>query len=97
VRTARGRSLDQLVEQLAELAAARRERSVAQVTAAAPLSAQQEERLAQVLTRIYGRTISVQVDVDPELVGGLVVRVGDEVIDGSVASKLAKAGQGLPA
>jgi len=97
VRTTRGRSLDQLVEQLAELAAARRERSVAHVTAAAPLSSQQEERLARILTGIYGRTMSVQVDVDPEVLGGLVVRVGDEVIDGSVASRLAKAAQGLPA
>ncbi|HWD01495.1 MAG TPA: F0F1 ATP synthase subunit delta [Amycolatopsis sp.] len=96
VRTTRGRGLDVVVEQLAELAAARRERSVALVTAAAPLSQQQEERLAQVLTRIYGRTMSVQVDVDPEVLGGLVVRVGDEVIDGTIAAKLAKAGQGLP-
>jgi F-type H+-transporting ATPase subunit delta len=97
VRTTRGRSLDTLVEQLAELAAARRERSVAQVSAAAPRSPAQEERLTQVLSRIYGRAISLQVVVDPELLGGLVVRVGDEVIDGSIASKLAKAGQGLPA
>jgi F-type H+-transporting ATPase subunit delta len=96
VRRPRGNSLDVLVEQLAELAAARREHSVAHVTAAAPLSSTQEERLAQVLTRVYGRTMSVQVDVDPDLLGGLVVRVGDEVIDGSVANRLAKASQGLP-
>ena len=96
VRYGRGRHLDQLVEQLAELAASRRQRSVAQVTAAAPLSAAQETRLVQVLSRIYGRTMSLQVDVDPELLGGLVVRVGDEVIDGSVASRMAKAEHGLP-
>jgi F-type H+-transporting ATPase subunit delta len=96
VRYSRGRHLDQVVEQLAELAASRRERSVAQVTAAAPLSAQQEQRLVQVLSRIYGRTMSLQVDVDPEVLGGLVVRVGDEVIDGSVASRMTKAEHGLP-
>lgn len=96
VRYGRGRHLDQQVEQLAELAAGRRERSVALVTAAAPLSAEQERRLVQVLSRIYGRTMSVQVDVDPEVLGGLVVRVGDEVIDGSVASRMAKAEHGLP-
>lgn len=97
VRVPRGRSLDVVVGHLAELAAARRQRTVAQVTAAAPLTAEQEERLAGVLSRIYGRTISVQVDVDPEILGGLLVRVGDEVIDGSVANRLAMAARGLPA
>lgn len=97
VRVPRGRSLDVEVMHLAELAAARRERTVAQVTAAAPLTPEQEQRLAAVLSRVYGRTISVQVDVDPEVLGGLVVRVGDEVIDGSVANRLATAARGLPA
>jgi F-type H+-transporting ATPase subunit delta len=96
VRTPRGRSLDVVVAQLAELAAERRQRTVAQVTAAAPLTEEQEDRLARVLSEIYSRTISVQVSVDPDVLGGLVVRVGDEVIDGSVASKLAQASRGLP-
>jgi F-type H+-transporting ATPase subunit delta len=97
VRVPRGRSLDVVAGQLAELAAARRERTVAQVTAAAPLTGEQEERLARVLSGIYRRTISVQVEVDPEVLGGLLVRVGDEVIDGSVANRLALAARGLPA
>ncbi|GLY65251.1 F0F1 ATP synthase subunit delta [Amycolatopsis taiwanensis] len=97
VRVPRGRSLDVVVGQLAELAAARRERTVAHVTAAAPLTAEQEDRLAGVLSQIYRRTISVQIEVDPEVLGGLVVRVGDEVIDGSIASRLAQAARGLPA
>jgi F-type H+-transporting ATPase subunit delta len=96
VRTPRGRGLDVMVAQLAELAAARRQRSVAQVTAAAPLTAEQEDRLARLLARIYGKTMSIQVVLDPEVVGGLVVRVGDEVIDGSIASRLAKAEHELP-
>ncbi|TNC22094.1 F0F1 ATP synthase subunit delta [Amycolatopsis alkalitolerans] len=96
VRAPRGQTLDVLITQLADLAAQRRQRTVAFVTASAPLTSAQEERLAQVLSRIYARTISVQVDVDPEVLGGLVVRVGDEVIDGSVASRLAYASRGLP-
>lgn len=95
VRLPRGRALDTLVEQLAELAAERRGRSVAHVTAAAPLSAEQERRLTEDLSRIYGRSIDVQVEVDPDLLGGLVIRVGDEVIDGSVAARLAEARQRL--
>jgi F-type H+-transporting ATPase subunit delta len=95
VRLPRGRLLDALVERLAELAAERRGRSVAQVTAAAPLSAEQERRLTEDLSRIYGRSIDVQVEVDPDVLGGLVIRVGDEVIDGSVAARLAAARQRL--
>jgi F-type H+-transporting ATPase subunit delta len=95
VRSPRGRSLDALVEQLAELAAERRGRSVALVTAAVPLSAEQERRLVEDLSRIYGRAIDVQVELDPGLLGGLVIRVGDELIDGSVAARLAAARQRL--
>jgi F-type H+-transporting ATPase subunit delta len=48
------------------------------------------------LTRIYGHPVSVQLDVDPALIGGLTIAVGDEVIDGSLASKLASAETQLP-
>ena len=40
------------------------------------------------LGRIYGRTIGLQVTVDPSVLGGLIVQVGDEVIDGSIAHRL---------
>ena len=89
VSAPRGRSVQRATEELVELAAARRERYVAYVTAPAALTAQQETRLARALARVYGRTVSLRVAVDPELLGGLVVRVNDEVIDGSVLSRLA--------
>lgn len=91
IASPRGRQLDDVVEEVAELAAARREESVAHVRAAAALTADQEQRLGAVLSRIYGRHVMVRVDVDPDVVGGLVIRVGDEVIDGSVAAKLERA------
>lgn len=96
VRVPRARSLEFVVAKLAELAAALRGRSVARVTAAAPLTDEQERRLAQVLSNVFGRSVSVQVELDPDLLGGLVIRVGDEVIDGSVAARLARARQELP-
>ncbi|MGY1739944.1 MULTISPECIES: F0F1 ATP synthase subunit delta [unclassified Blastococcus] len=83
------------IERLSEVASRRRGQSVAHVTAAAPLSAVQEQRLAGVLGRIYGRAIGLQVTVDPEVLGGLVIRVGDEVIDGSVLRRLDEAGRRL--
>ena len=83
------------VERLSEAASRRRGQSVAHVTSAVPLSAVQERRLTDVLARLYGRAIGLQVTVDPSILGGLVVRVGDEVVDGSIAHRLEAAGRRL--
>jgi F-type H+-transporting ATPase subunit delta len=96
VRLPRDRHLDVVSEELAELAAARRDRSVARVTTPVALSPEQEQKLTDSLTRLYGRPMSLQIELDPSLLGGLVVQVGGEVIDGSVASKLAAARRSLP-
>ncbi|HEX2096062.1 MAG TPA: F0F1 ATP synthase subunit delta [Solirubrobacterales bacterium] len=96
VQLPRSRHLDVVSEELAELAAARRDRSVARVATPVALSPEQEQKLTDSLTRLYGRPISLQVELDPRLLGGLVVQVGGEVIDGSVASKLAAARRSLP-
>lgn len=96
VRVPQGRALDRSAEQLAELAAARRDRSVAHVRTAVRLSPAQEQQLADSLSRVYGRSISLQVELDESIIGGLVVKVGDELIDGSVAGRLAAARRNLP-
>ncbi len=91
VRSARTRSLDAAVDELSRLAAARRQQLVASVRVARPLDDAQVRRLADNLQRLYGRAVSLQVEVDHTVVGGAVVRVGDEVVDGSVARRLAEA------
>lgn len=96
VRLLRGERADEAVIDLAELAVARRGEVVAQVSAAAELSEAQRARLGDVLSRIYGHPVSVQLHVDPELLGGLSIAVGDEVIDGSISSRLAAAQTQLP-
>jgi F-type H+-transporting ATPase subunit delta len=80
----RGRTLEDGLAEYAQLAAEIRERSVARVTTAIRLTDEQEERLAAALARTLGRGVQLQVDVDPAVLGGVVVRVGDEVIDGSI-------------
>lgn len=91
-----GERADEAVHELAELAVARRGELVAQVNAAADLSDSQRRRLTEILTRIYHNPVSVQLAVNPELLGGLSVAVGDEVIDGTLSSRLAEAATKLP-
>ncbi|MDU0289978.1 F0F1 ATP synthase subunit delta [Saccharothrix longispora] len=89
VRMPRGRGIVDGLGDLASLAAKRRERSVAHVRSSVELDAAQQDRLEATLTRIYSRPIALHVEVDPALRGGLIVKIGDEVIDGSVAGRLA--------
>ncbi len=91
-----GERADEAVHELAELAVARRGEIVAQVNAAADLSDSQRRRLTEVLARIYHNPVSVQINVDPSLLGGLAVSVGDEVIDGTLSSRLEAAATKLP-
>lgn len=91
-----GERADEAVRELANLAVSRRGEVVAHVGAAAELSDAQLDRLTELLTRIYGHPVSVQLDLNPALLGGLTIAVGDEVIDGSLASKLASAETHLP-
>ena len=56
---------------------------------AAELSAQQRERLATALSADYGHDVHLDVVLDPEVIGGMSVRISDELIDGSMASRLA--------
>jgi len=83
-----GRALVVGLGDLAAEAAKRRERSVAYVVSAGPLTEQQQERLAATLHRIYARPIALHVEVDPSIQGGLVIKVGDEVIDGSATGRI---------
>ena len=96
VELLRGERADEAVGDLAELAVAHRGEIVAEVGAAAELTDAQRRRLTDVLTRIYHHPVSVQLNVDPELLGGLAVAVGDEVIDGTLSSRLAAAETKLP-
>lgn len=88
VTAPRGRSLEAGLESLAKLAADRRGRMVAVVTSAVPLNELQKQRLGDALARLYGRPMHLNLDVDPEVLGGIRVQVGDEVINGGIADRL---------
>ena len=95
VEAGRVRDLNKIAESVAAIAADRRQHQVAEVRSAVPLTQEQRSRLEQALSRATGRQIEVKVLVDPTIVGGVVARVGDEVFDGSIASRLEDAKQAL--
>ncbi|MER7460913.1 F0F1 ATP synthase subunit delta [Micromonospora sp. NPDC126480] len=83
-----GRNFHGALTRLVELAADRRDRQVAYVTVAAPLSEEEERRLGASLSAIYGREVSVKQTVDPEVLGGVSVQVGSDLYDGTVLRRL---------
>lgn len=83
-----GRPVQGAVADLSSLAAQRRGRVVAHVRSATALTPEQSDRLTAALARIHHRDVQLNVTVDPSVVGGLEVRVGDEVIDGTLSTRL---------
>lgn len=91
VRNPRGQRIDEAIDALVEQAAIRRQQLLAEVRAAVALSDEQSNRLSAALTRVYGQPVQLQVVVDPNVLGGVAVTVGDEVIDGTTTHRLQQA------
>ena len=91
----RGHNLETTLDEYGRLAAAWRQRLIAVVRVAAGLTEEQRGRLAAALSHTYGHDVHLNVVVDPGVVGGISVQIGDEFIDGSVASRLAQLRQRL--
>jgi F-type H+-transporting ATPase subunit delta len=91
VLAARGRRIGASLETYLAAAAARRQQSVAHATVAAPLSAAHQDRLQAALSKLFGREVQLNIDVDPTIIGGIRVEVGDEVVDGSILGRLEEA------
>ena len=84
----RARDLPAIIDRVVQRAAAERQKAVAEVTSAVPLSDEQRRRLAEALRKATGKEVEVHVTVDPDVMGGLVARIDDTVIDGSVRHRL---------
>lgn len=91
----RGRRVSSVLDGLMELAAEQQNRSVAEVRVARPLDPEQAVRLAAALSRLHGRDVRLNVALDPDVIGGIAVRIGDEVTDATVASRLEQARRAL--
>lgn len=86
----RGLKVTKLVRRFAELAAKRQQRWIATVGVTRPLTATQTSRLHAGLNALYGRELKINMNVDPALIGGIRIQVGDEVVDASVVTRLAQ-------
>ena len=88
VGAGRARELPEIVNRLVERAAAERQREVAEVRTAIMLDDEQRRRLTEALEKATGKQIELKVIQDPSVLGGVIARVGDTVIDGTVRRRL---------
>ena len=88
VTAPRGRRFSAVIEDYLKILAATRAHLAATVTTAVALDHSQRDRLAAALTRLYGKEVHLNVVLDPTVVGGIKVEIGDEVVDGTVLRKL---------
>lgn len=88
VTQGRGRQLPQILGQLSDLAAEAKKSVVAEVRSAVPLDEKQRRALADALSNATGKKVELKLLVDPSLVGGIVAKVGDTIIDGSIKRRL---------
>jgi F-type H+-transporting ATPase subunit delta len=88
VAAGRAHDLPAIVDRFAELSAAEREHAVAEVRSAVPLDEQTQQRLAVALAQATGKRVEVKVVIDERVLGGIIARVGDTVIDGTVRHRL---------
>jgi len=85
-----GRNFSASLQRLVELTAERRERRVAYVKVASPLSDAEEERLSANLGRIYGEQVSLKISVDPRVLGGVSVQIGHDLYDGTILRRISQ-------
>ena len=87
----RGRNLESGLNEFADIISTRKARMIAHVVSASALSPDQVSRLTGALTKMLGHEIRVNVSIEKEVVGGLSIRIADELIDGTVIARLAQA------
>jgi F-type H+-transporting ATPase subunit delta len=88
-----GRGFEGSLTRLVEMTAAKRDRQVAYVVVAKPLTESEEQALGDKLSDLYGRPVSLKIDVDPAVIGGVSVKVGSDLYDGTVLRRLNAARQ----
>ena len=95
VNSWRGRSIESAFADYQWALAARRNRVIALVRIAAPISQAQQDRLEAALNKQVGQPVRMNIEIDPAVLGGVSVKFADEMVDGSVSNRLAGAARAL--
>ena len=95
VNSWRGRSIEATFADYQWALAARRNRVIALVKVAAPLTQDQQTRLVTALTSKVGQPVRINIEIDPHVIGGVSVKFADEIVDGSISNRLAGAARAL--
>ena len=88
VAAERGGDLARIIDAAIDRAAAERNRKVARVRSAVALSGDQRARLAEAIKKSSGLDVEIRTIIDPEVIGGVITEIGDDVIDGSLRRRL---------
>ena len=95
VNALNGRNIELVIDLYIQCVAARRNRAIAVVRSRSELSTAQTEKLVAVLTKQMGQPVHLNVEIDPTVLGGLSIRFKDEMIDGTISTRVAEAGRAL--
>ena len=95
IEQGRARELGRIVEGLSDLAAERRKHVVAEVRSAVPITLVRRKKLAEALSKATDKNVEIKVVIDPSVIGGVLARVGDEVFDGTIRTRLNEARERL--
>ncbi len=88
LRRKRGGDIQRIADQVVELGAASRAKAVAEVYSVIELTQDQQTRLASSLKSATGKDVEIKIIIDETVMGGLLVQIEDEVIDGTVRTRL---------
>jgi F-type H+-transporting ATPase subunit delta len=95
VNALNGRNIELVIDLYIQCVAARRNRAIAVVRSRSELSTAQTEKLVALLTKQMGQPVHLNVEIDPTVLGGLSIRFKDEMIDGTISTRVAEAGRAL--
>ena len=90
-----GRTIELVIDLYIQTVAARRNRAIAVVRTRSALSATQTEKLTALLSKQVGQPVHLNVEIDPTVLGGISIRFKDEMIDGTISTRVAEAGRAL--
>jgi F-type H+-transporting ATPase subunit delta len=91
----RGRNIDATLAAYSHYVSSRKDRMAAHIRTAVELTPAQAEKLRAALTKEVGKEVHINIEVDPKVLGGISIRYGDEIIDGTVINRLTEASRAL--